>query len=250
MTLAVEPFDDSKLYESIFGENQRWEPGQSSGSTHRPPWNSGWLDIAYSNKEAADHLVDWLVAGGRTGPMSGTHLTYPIMALYRHYVEVKLKGLLLDLQEWDGLAKILSGENDKQPKREFNHQILEIWSDVRKLLYQIDASELDIEGVREQVDAKYDAIENRIKEFNDVDGQATSFRYPVKKNGEPTLGIPLSKSELLHVKGVVDALEFYLSGISCGVHETITGVLEALAYQREAEAEYEWQMYNDAAEYS
>ena len=241
-------FDDSKLYESIFGEDQRWEPSHLTDNSYRRPWDE-WGTIASANKEAADHLVDWLVSGARPGPMSGTHLTYPVMAMYRHYLEVKLKGILLDLQTWDGLAKILSGESDDRTKREFNHQLLEPWKDIRKLLYKIDASELDIEGVREEVDVKYDAIENRIKEFNDVDRRATSFRYPVEKSGEPTLGIPLSKGELLHVKGVVDALEFYLSGISSGVYETINEVLEALAYQREAEAEYEWQTYNESEDY-
>jgi hypothetical protein len=111
---------------------------------------------------------------------------------------------------------------------------------VRELLYKIDANELAIEGVRQESDVKYDAIENRIKEFNDIDKRATSFRYPVEKTEEPTLGIPLYENELLQVKDVVEALEFYLSGISCGVYETINGVLETLAFHREMEAEYEW----------
>ena len=78
---------------SIFGENQRWRPGQQVGSAYRPSWNNGWLDIAYSNKEAADHLVDWLVDGVQLRPMSGSHLTFPIMSLYRHYLELALKDL-------------------------------------------------------------------------------------------------------------------------------------------------------------
>jgi len=105
--------------------------------------------------------------------------------------------------------------------------------------YKIDASELDIEGVREEIDEKYNAIESRIREFNDIDERATSFRYPVeKRSGEPTLGIPLSNDELLQVKGVVEALEFYLSGISCGVNETTSHVLGTVATKSELADDY------------
>ncbi len=229
---VMQDFDDSKLYESIFGENQRWRPGQSDVSTYRPPWDDGWSAMASANKEAADHLVDWLVNGPQPRPMSGSHLTYPIMSLYRHYLELSLKGLLIDLQEWDGLAKILSGENDAQPKRKFDHQLLAPWRMIQTLLCKIDAGELAIEGVRKEINEKYDAIGNRIKEFNDIDERATSFRYPVERtNGEPTLGIPLSNDELLQVKSVVNALEFYLSGISCGVAETTSALLDELAIE-------------------
>ena len=243
MNTFAEAFDDSKLYESIFGENQRWKPGQSAGNAYRPSWYDGWSAMASANKEAADHLVDWLFDEPRHGPMSGSLLTYPIMSLYRHYLELSLKGLLIDLQKWDCLATILSGENYEQSKGKFDHQLLAPWKMIRTLLYKIDADELAIEGVREETDEKFDAIENRIKEFNDIDERATSFRYPVEKDGEPTSGVPLSKDELLQVKGATDALELYLSGISCGVHETISGMYESLAIRREIEAEYAWEVY-------
>ena len=236
---VMQDFDDSKLYESIFGENQRWKPGQLTGNAYRPSWDDGWGAMASANKEAADHLVDWLVDGPRPGPMSGLHLTYPIMSLYRHYLELSLKGLLIDLQKWERLAKFLSDESDDQPNSKYNHQLMEVWRMVRQLLYKIDASELAVEGVREEADEKYGAIENRIEEFNEIDRRATSFRYPVEKDGEATSGIPLYEEELLQVKGVIAALDLYLSGISCGVHETINEVLEELAFRRDMETEYE-----------
>ena len=90
--------DDSKMHESIFGENQRWKPGQSVGSSYGRLWNE-WGTMASANKEAADHLVDWLVHGLRPGPMSGSYLTYPIMSLYRHYLELRLKEILIDLRK-------------------------------------------------------------------------------------------------------------------------------------------------------
>ena len=187
--------------------------------------------------------------GLRREPMSELYGSYPIMSLYRHYVEMRLKGILIELQKWDSLAKILSGENDDQPDRKYNHQLMDVWRMVRELLYKIDENELAIAGLRQESDVKYDAIENRIKEFHDIDERATRFRYPVEKTGAPTLGIPLYEEELLQVKSVVEALEFYLSGISCGVYETINGVLEALAFRHQLEAESESYMYNEVAVY-
>jgi len=129
-------FDDSKLYESIFGENQRWKPGQAAGKAYRPSWDDGWRAMAGANKEAADYLVDRLVDRAQPRPMSGSHLTFPIMSLYRHYLELSLKGLLIDLQKWDGLARILSCESDDRTKRAFDHQLMATWKDIRKLLYK------------------------------------------------------------------------------------------------------------------
>ena len=101
----------------------------------------------------------------------------------------------------------------------------------------------------EETEALHDAIERRIREFDDIDRRATSFRYPVEQNGNPPLGVPLYDGELLQVKGVVDALEYYLAGISCGVHETSSQICEALEYCREREAEYAWEMRSKAVDY-
>lgn len=224
-------FDDSKLHESIFSERQRWAPGQWANNTGKPPWYDGWNTMAGANKEAADHLVDWLSDRSQIGPMRGTDLTYPIMSLYRHYLELRLKGIHSDLEGWESLVDMQTDDNGDKPQRKFNHQLVPVWESVRRLLYKVDADELLIEGVREELDAKYDAIEERIKEFSDIDERATTFRYPEEKNGEPTLGAPLAVAELLQVKSVVDALEFYLAGIRTGVSETISNALEALVTQ-------------------
>ncbi len=244
MNVLGELFDDSKLYESIFGETRRWQPGQSSVNERRTSGGDAWNAMANAFKEGADHLVDWVV-DGRTGPMSGAFMTYPVMSDYRHYLELSLKGILIDLQEWELLANRLAGKDVGQANPEYNHQLMEVWRRVRKLLYRVDANELATEGVREQSDAKYDAIEDRIKEFDDIDRKATSFRYPVDKNGKPTAGVALGHKEMLQVKNVVAALEFYLSGIGCGVSEAVNEAHEALAFLREMEAEYAWHASND-----
>ena len=222
MNTFLDRFDDSKLYESIFGEDQRWKPCRATDNAYRKLPDE-WDAIASANKEAADRLVDGL----RRGPSSESHLSYPTMSLYRHYLEMRLKGILFQLVRWANLAATEPSELPQQTLRALNHDLMHVWRKVRELLHQIGGTELAIESVREEFDAKCDAIESRIKEFNDIDRHATNFRYPMEKDGTATLGTPLSKEEMLQVKGVVEALEYYLAGISCGVYETSNAVLKA-----------------------
>ena len=215
-------FDDSKLYESIFGEDQRWETSRTAHRAFRA-LSDQWDAIASANKEAADRLV----VGLRPGPTSESYFSYPIMSLYRHYLEMRLKGILFQLIGWANLAANGPREDPEQTLKTLTHNLMDVWRKVRELLNEIDRSELAIEGVREEADAKYNAIESRITEFSDIDKGATGFRYPVQRDGTATLGTPLSKEEMLQVKGVVEALEYYLAGISCGVYETSTAVFKA-----------------------
>jgi hypothetical protein len=240
MTLFENPFYDTKLRESIFGEDQRWNPGRAGDGTHwRLP--DEWDAIACANKEAADRLVDGL---GR-GPLGELYQSYPIMSLYRHYLEMRLKGIWIQLQQWDRLMKIWFGESDEQPEPKYNHQLMEVWWKVRALLDQIDSYVVGTDELPEDRNDLYDAIEARIREFSDIDQRATSFRYPVEKNGEPTPGVPLYKEELVQVKGVVDALDYHLGGISCGVHDISSQVCEALGDYRDWQMEYASEMYAD-----
>ena len=244
MTTFENPFDDAKLHESIFGEDQRWKPVQGVDSA---AWRlpDEWDAIASANKEAADRLVDDL---GR-GPLGELYQSYPIMSLYRHYVEMRLKGIRIQLREWERLMKIWSGDADEQSELEYNHQLMEVWRRVRALLDRIDSDAINTDELLEERDTLYDAIEARIKEFDDIDQRATSFRYPVEKNGKPTLGLPLYKPELVQVKGVVDALDYYLAGISCGIDEISSQICEALSEFRDLRMEYASEMYAGRGDY-
>ena len=244
MTTFDIPFDDAKLHESIFGEDQRWKPVRGVDNA---PWRlpDEWDAIASANKEAADRLVDGL---GR-GPLGELYQSYPIMSLYRHYVEMRLKGIWIQLQQWERLMRIWSGDADEQPEPKYDHQLMEVWWKVRELLDRIDSYAVGTDELPEERNTLYDAIEARVKEFDDIDRRATSFRYPVEKSGETTLGVPLYKPELIQVKGVVEALDYYLAGISCGVDETSSQVCEALSDYRDLQMEYAWEMYADRGDY-
>ena len=65
MDLFANPFDDSKMHESIFGERNSWHLDHVTGNSRNRVWDE-WDVIASANKEAADRLVDGL----RPGPIN------------------------------------------------------------------------------------------------------------------------------------------------------------------------------------
>lgn len=202
MTLPVEPFDDSKLYESIFGQDNPWNESTAPGRLDK----RGWEHYAMAYKVAADRLVD----GQQRGPIKELYQVFPIMFLYRHYLELKLKEILLILRDWEG-------STDTKPWP--GHRLPQSWNEVRQLLEKFDNGIIEdcYDGPLEEAAAIYDAIERRVKEFNEIDSEAETLRYPVNKKLQPNSAKLLDRHEIVHIKEVVDALDAYLDAISVGI---------------------------------
>ena len=201
-------FDDSKMYESIFGQHHPWNESTLPGRFHKP----GWHGYALAYKTAGDRVVD----GQQIGPFSEHFQVFPIMSLYRHYLELELKGILLVLRGWDG------GNVQALP----GHKLTSSWDEVRQLLEKFDNYIIQHWGGVDAVQLKkrddlYNAVEQRVKEFDEIDAKSQNFRYPVNRNLEPNPAKLLDRHEILHIKEVVNALYDNLDGISVGLHETI-----------------------------
>ncbi|HKS73011.1 MAG TPA: hypothetical protein VJQ82_07420 [Terriglobales bacterium] len=124
----------------------------------------GWLTYALGYKEGGDRLVAQIVDEQRHQDL----LVYPIVFLYRQYLELAIKGLIRQSQR-------LLDEPVQIPQ---NHQIDQLWDQCSKLLQQVSPGD----SVEEQ---KH--IGRLIREFRTVDPWATAFRYPVDKKGTPSL---------------------------------------------------------------
>jgi hypothetical protein len=84
-------------------------------------------------------------------------LVFPIVFVYRQYLELRLKQLIRD-------SKRLLDDTSGFPT---THKIAELWKICRPLLDQVD---LDVG------DQVLDTIEERITEFADVDEDSYAFR--------------------------------------------------------------------------
>ena len=175
------------LKASIFDEGSSWR--------HNAFIEADWGMYAMSYKSAADLLVEQSMEYGVDA------LVYAVMFLYRHYLEIRIKDVVLALRAYF----------DKPYKAPYGHDLMALWNQLRELM------ECEWDTAKDLL--AYDAMGARIDEFHRVDQTSQSFRYPVTKDGVPSLG-ELADSQgrirpvinLIQVKWVVDNMAILLEG--------------------------------------
>ncbi|EWH01485.1 hypothetical protein [Halomonas sp. BC04] len=147
-------------------------------------------------KEAGDSLVNSVA--DRSG--SADSLIFPIVFLYRHYIELRLKSLLHDGN------RLL----DIEHKQKSEHQLSKLWSKVRDILVELwpDGSKDDLV-----------AFDSLINQFEKVDPRSTTFRYPKDFDGNNSLQMDSPRVNLRNLKEVVGAMAIILEGSAAGVSE-------------------------------
>lgn len=113
-------------------------------------------------------------------------LIYPIAFSYRQYIELTLKGFILDSNEVVAKAHSL-------PK---SHNLDELWSLCKKIIHERNLP------VRK---AELTAIENGIREFSKFDPTSEAFRYPANKRGGPSISPAAVK--VLSIRGLAAAMD-------------------------------------------
>lgn len=173
---------------------------------------SGWNLYAVGYKEAADVLVSHVEDHGRQQDI----FVYPIVFLYRQYLELALKDLIRD-------ARRLKNIDEPFPK---THRIDELWRICDNLLYQVSPSE--------PRDYLID-IGRLIQEFSDVDPISIAFRYPEDRDGNPSLP-GISEINLRNVKEVIGKISIILDGAGAQIDEYLS--IKADMYSEFSSGEY------------
>jgi hypothetical protein len=118
-------------------------------------------------KEAADRLT-LLVLESQETWLLDTQI-FPILFLYRQYVELELKCLVLRYSK--------NSRNSKKIfLRKVSHNLLKLWNEAKKQILEVAGSEQQREFVA--------TVEDYIKQFDELDRSSSSFRYPVTKGLE------------------------------------------------------------------
>jgi hypothetical protein len=154
---------------------QPGEPGP--GLAWMPQYPCQWHRYAEGYREAAERLyASWCA-------LSHDCLVFPLVFLYRHYVELRVKELLLSAVGFLDLP-----ENWKQ-----NHDIAALWHVLKPLLRQVfpDEPERDLLN-----------SERLMLELATRDPSSFEFRYPESKDGQRYL----EDLERLDVVNFIDAL--------------------------------------------
>ena len=150
-------------------------------------------------KSAADRLIKSLTENRSQLDA----LIYPIVFLYRHYIELSLKQIVK-------LGSPLTPEG--RTARLDHHKLLDLWSSARPIIERL-CSESDVVHVEE--------ADRIILRFSEIDPNSEAFRYAKRskrKGGSPSLpkdvrhiNIRLLYEEMAKVSSVLDyTLEFAL----------------------------------------
>lgn len=161
-------------------------------------WNwDKWSIYADGYKSAADILTKQIESRAQ-GALQDT-LVYPIVFLYRQYLELALKGLLQDARRLQDIDKPLP----------LHHRIDDLWRECRELLRQISPGDSEKE---------LDQITRLFKDFSKVDPTSMAFRYPHDKNGTPSLD-GLTHINLRVLRETMDGISNLLVGAHCQIGE-------------------------------
>jgi len=107
--------------------------------------------IASGYKDAGDALIQSLLDNGRNDG-----LVLPILFCYRHYMELRIKGII-------EILNLIAEEGEQYSK---THDLKNLWSDLRA---KVDMDENDLDT--------FEAAEHCVMEFHEVDRKSESFRY-------------------------------------------------------------------------
>jgi hypothetical protein len=166
-------------------------------------WNNACIDWAsdkwyiYSDgyKEAGDMIVNGILEGKRSQDV----LVYPVIFLYRQYLELAMKGLLTKIYKLQDIC-------DKIPT---THALDILWDKCRSHIQTI----IPDDSSKELID-----ISRLIAEFMVVDPKSMAFRYPEDKNGSKHLS-NIRLINLRNIKEVIEGISTILFGADAIISE-------------------------------
>jgi hypothetical protein len=169
-----------------------------------------WVNYLIGYKDAADILVEYVKKTNNNLDF----LVFPIVFLYRHYLELQLKMIIKD-----GYDLLNTNKDYKKC-----HKLDDLWNDCKIIIKKMWP-----EGDKEPLGA----MDHCISQFCQVDPMATDFKYPVRRNGTDALE-NLDFINLSHLSEVMKSIENFIGGI----HEAISIELEIIRDHDESPKDY------------
>lgn len=169
--------------DNIFSTSEDWWDSACLSLGH-----DRWSLYAIGYKEAADVLVEHT----EVNKQKQDFLVYPILFLYRQYLELAIKDLITQ-------ANGLLNQSDKFPP---HHKISELWQICDSLLERLSPG---------NATAHRQEVSRLLLEFSEVDPLSMAFRYPEDKFGNVSLS-GLTHININNVKDVIAKIAIILDG--------------------------------------
>ncbi len=166
-------------------------------------WHNACLNFVYDQWDlyAQGYKLagDLLVRHVKDTQADQDTLVFPIVFLYRQYLELALKDLITKG------SQLLDSPEDPPT----HHKIDQLWSQCRRILEAIWP-----DGPSEDLDA----VGECIYQFSEKDPSSMAFRYPTAKDGTPS--VPgLKHINLRNLSEVMERISSLLEGSSIGIYE-------------------------------
>ena len=166
----------------------------------RPLFGRWWL-YTQGFLEAGDRLVDSLRPAEMAIP-AGAALLYPILFCYRHYLELRLKGLIFSIRQWQSVFSDI-GQNlsaKKEERLSKTYSLKDLWEIAQSLNSGCDCWASD---------ETRKAFEALLFELDAQDPNGEAGRYPEYRNGDQTLA-RLENVDLGALKITISKVSRYL----------------------------------------
>ncbi len=181
--------EHTRKIESVFCADDDWQANACLN------WSNDPIDLyAIGYKAAGDKIVEFVLMNSREQDI----LIYPIVFLYRQYIELRLKEIIKE-------GSLLLEEGNNFPT---HHKIWDLWCIAKQIAFKAFEHGDDLPNMQH--------TEHVIKEFSQIDPDSCSFRYPTTKKGEKSLdGVTHINIRRLAIH--IEELSRDIEGISNGI---------------------------------
>jgi hypothetical protein len=180
-----------------------------------------WYQYIIGYKRAAERLCDSLASDRSYADF----LVYPIIFLYRQYIELILKYLLLR-------GKPLF--NEKFDLKNANHEIPPLWKECCGVLRRTFPNDTTLEH-------DIECIDGIISQLTTIDKSSMTFRYPVDKDGNPMLTSTIKLINLRNLSEVMRRVATFFDSASMAIdheHQTLQDMEQEARYWEQQWEEY------------
>lgn len=192
-TISFEPPPLPSPTDKLFETSEDWWNNACLNSL-----SNGWSIYAIGYKDAADILVAHIEEEQRHQDT----LVYPIVFLYRQFLELALKDLIRK-------GRKLQDINKPFP---ITHKIDDLWQIFSQLLCKMSPDD-SVEEIKQ--------IGRLISEFSKVDPMSFAFRYPEDKEGKPSLP-GMDHINIINIRDVIGKIAVILNGADSLISEYLS----------------------------
>ena len=146
---------------------------------------------------------------------------YPIVYLYRHSIELMMKAILTVGNKLSGLL----GDPRLETRDIYTHHSLA--RNIKQIKRIFEA--VDWTDAFEQAGMGKGEFERVVEEFEQIDASSMTFRYPITKDGRPSLAEKHFVFSPINVGATLDPIIQVLSGACSGLEEHRQMLAEARA---------------------